>query len=277
MKSIPANARWAQNGVVVAGGYGNGYSSYQFCFPHGFYIDDDQTMVIADNGNHRIVQWKVGDQHGKVVAGDLGAGYRLDQLNQPTDVMIDKATDSLLICDGGNRRLLRWPRRNDTSQGEILFDKVRCYGLAMDDRRYLYISDSQNHEVRRYQLGDMNGTIVAGGNGKGTGLDQLNLPTYIFVDQQQAVYVSERHNHRVTKWNKGATAGIVVAGGQGQGSALTQLSQPEGLVVDALGTIYVVDSFNYRVMRWCKGTKQGTVVVGGNGRGTGTNQLNGPV
>ncbi|CAF3998576.1 unnamed protein product [Rotaria sordida] len=277
ISNTPVGVQWAQDGVVVAGGYGNGHTSVQFCFPHGLFVDDDQTMVIADNGNDRIVQWKVGDQHGKMMAGDRGPGNRLNQLNQPTDVIIDKATNSFIICDGDNRRLLRWSRQNDTNQGEILLEDVRCYGLAMDDQKNLYISDTKHHEVRRYQLGDKKGTVVAGGNGKGTDLNQLSTPTYIFVDQHQTVYVSERHNHRVTKWNKGATAGIVVAGGQGQGQALTQLSQPEGLFVDKLGTVYVVDSFNNRVMCWPQGAKQGTIVVGGNGRGQGTNQLNGPV
>ncbi|CAF4826765.1 unnamed protein product, partial [Rotaria sp. Silwood2] len=195
----------------------------------------------------------MGDTNGKVVAGDNGAGRRLDQLNGPTDVLIDKETNSLIICDRDNRRVVRWSRRSGTTQGEILIDNVDPFGLAMDDQRYLYISDTEKHEVRRYKIGDKNGTIVAGGNGKGNGLNQLNWPKYLFVDQQQTVYVSDSNNDRVMKWNKGAKEGIVVAGGQGEGNALTQLSHPGGLFVDTLGTIYVADSGNDRVMRWPKG------------------------
>ncbi|CAF4253967.1 unnamed protein product, partial [Rotaria sordida] len=176
----------------------------------------------------------MGDTNGQVVAGGNGQGNRLDQLDHPTDVLIDKETDSLIICDRDNRRVVRWSRSSGTTQGEILIDNIRCYGLTMDDQRYLYISDTEKHEVRRYQIGDKNGTIVAGGNGKGAGLNQLNEPTYIFVDQQQTVYVSDWDNHRVMKWNKGAKEGIVVAGGQGYGNALTQLSYPQGLFVDTL-------------------------------------------
>ncbi|CAF4627469.1 unnamed protein product [Rotaria sp. Silwood2] len=161
----------------------------------------------------------MGDTKGQVVAGDNGAGRRLDQLNFPTNVLIDKETDSLIICDTG--RVVRWSRCSGTTQGEILIDNIDPYGLAMDDQRYLYISDYKKHEVRRYQIGDKNGTLVAGGNGKGDGLNQLNEPAYIFVDQQQTVYVSDWDNHRVMKWNKGAKEGIVVAGGQGYGKALT--------------------------------------------------------
>ncbi|CAF4229210.1 unnamed protein product [Rotaria sordida] len=215
--------------------------------------------------------------NGQVVAGGHGQGNRLDQLDQPADVLIDKETDSLIICDWGNRRVVQWSRRSGTTQGEILIDNIRCWGLAMDDHRYLYISNNYEQEVRRYQIGDKNGTLVAGGNGYGAGLNQLNWPTYTFVDQQQTVYVSDNNNNRVMKWNKGAKEGIVVAGGQGKGNALTQLSYPNGLFVDTLGTIYVADSVNDRVMRWPKGAKQGTVIVGGNGQGEGANQFNYPV
>ncbi|CAF4629665.1 unnamed protein product, partial [Rotaria sp. Silwood2] len=164
----------------------------------------------------------MGDTNGKVVAGGNGQRKRLNQLNLPTDVLIDKETDSLIICDPGNRRVVRWSRCSGTTQGEILIDNIDHLGLTMKDQRYLYISDHRKHQVRRYQIGHKNGTLVAGGNGEGDGLNQLDWPTYIFVDQQQTVYVSDRENHRVMKWNKGAKEGIVVAGGQGQGNALTQ-------------------------------------------------------
>ncbi|CAF3740766.1 unnamed protein product [Rotaria sp. Silwood1] len=219
----------------------------------------------------------MGDTNGQVVAGGNGKGNRLDQLYGPTDVLIDKETDSLIICDWVNGRVVQWSRRSGTPQGEVLIDSINCYGLAMDNQRYLYISDIHKHEVRRYQIGDKNGTIVAGGNGEGASLNQLNYPTYIFVDQQQTVYVTDNDNHRVMKWNKGAKEGIVVAGGQGEGNALTQLSYPKGLFVDTLGTIYVADKLNHRVMRWPKGAKQGTVIAGGNGEGKEANQFYSPV
>ncbi|CAF3254086.1 unnamed protein product [Rotaria sp. Silwood2] len=215
----------------------------------------------------------MGDSNGQVIVGGKSKGNRLDQLNRPTGVLIDKETNSLIICDWDNTRVVRWSRRSDTTQGEILIDKIDCYGLFMDDQRYLYVSDTQKHEVRRYRIGDQNGTLVAGGNGKGVGLNQLNFPTYIFVDKQQAVYVSDNENHRVIKWNKGAKEGIVVAGGLGKGEALTHLWYPNGLFVDTSDTIYVADAWNHRVMRWPKGVKQGTIIVGGNSKGAGFNQF----
>ena len=45
------------------------------------FIDDDQTIYVAEWGNHRIVEWKSGATNGQVVAGGNGQGNRNDQLN----------------------------------------------------------------------------------------------------------------------------------------------------------------------------------------------------
>ncbi|CAF2522164.1 unnamed protein product [Rotaria sp. Silwood2] len=274
--NIPPDARWAQNGVTVAGGNGWSDAVNQLKHPHGLFVDDDQAIIIADLSNHRIVQWEMGERYGQVVAGGHGSGNRLHQLNGPTDVLIDKETNNLICCDRDNQRVVQWSRRSGTNQGEILLSNIHCYGLAMDNQRYLYISDEKKHEVRRYRIGDKNGTVVAGGCGNGNGLNQLNEPTYLFVDRQQAVYVSDNENHRVMKWNKDAKEGIIVAGSHSKGDALTQLSYPNGLFIDKFDTIYVADSGNNRVMRWPKGAKHGTIIVGGNGSGAGANQLSSP-
>ncbi|CAM4830359.1 unnamed protein product [Rotaria magnacalcarata] len=276
--NIPANATWSQNGVTVAGGNGGGGATNQLYYPHGLFVDDDQTVVIADYMNHRIMQWKNGDTtNGQVVAGGNGQGNRLNQLNQPSAVLSDKETDSLIICDLGNRRVVRWSRRSGTTQGEILINNIDCIGLAMDEQRNLYVSDNWNSAVKRYKLGENNGTVVAGGNGQGAGLNQLNNVYYLFVDRDYSVYVSDNYNQRVMKWGKGAKEGIVVAGGQGAGNALTQLNSPNSLFVDTLGTVYVAESESCRVTRWTRGAKQGTKIVGGNIAGAGATQLNRPI
>ena len=112
MLTLPTNARWSQNGVTVAGGNGDGNAVNQLSYPCGLDIDDDnQSIAIADCWNHRIVEWKMGASHGTVIAGGRGYGNRLDQLDGPSDVLIDKETNSLFIADRGNRRVLRSCRR----------------------------------------------------------------------------------------------------------------------------------------------------------------------
>ena len=272
---IGSNTRWLQDAVTVAGGNGKGKELNQLCGPRGIYIDDDQTMYIADFENNRILQWKSGATSGRIAAGGNREGNRSDQLSEPLDVLVDNQSECLIICDRGNKRVLRWPLRNGAT-GETIISDPSCYGLAIDNNGYLYVSDHKEHEVRRWKKGDTRGTVVAGGNGKGDRLNQLSKPTYLFVDHEYSVYVSDLYNHRVVKWLKDAKEGIIVAGGRGQGSGLTQLSYPRGVSVDQWSNVYVVDDKNHRVMRWSKGATQGSVIVGGNGQGEQANQLNGP-
>ncbi|CAF3805872.1 unnamed protein product [Rotaria magnacalcarata] len=259
--NIPVHARWVQDDVTVTSGHDDDNDTNQLNAARGLFVDDDQSMIIVDTGNNRVMQWKWGDPNGQVIVGDNESE---DQLNNPTDVLIDKKTNSLIICDQGNRRVLRWSRRSDTTQGEILVDNIDCHGLAMGDQRFFYVSDIEKNEIRQYTMGYKNGTLMAGGHGRGSGFHQLFAPRHLFVDRQQVLYVSDWGNHRVMKWNKGAKEGIVVAGGRGYGKALTQLYFPEGLFVDTSGTIYVADIYNDRVMRWPQGAKQGTIIVGDN-------------
>ena len=276
----PCLARWKTNAVTVAGGHGKGNGTNQLNYPYGLFVDEDQTIYIADCSNHRIVSWKTGATRGEVLAGGKKKGNRLDQLYEPTDVIVDRETDSLLICDSENRRVMRWPRRPHLSttatsnQGQIVINNIQCWGLTIDDQGSLYVSDTKKHEVRRYDKGgDKEGIVVAGGHREGEGRHQLNYPTSLFIDSQSTLYVSDKANHRVMKWMKGATEGIIVAGGNGQGVGLARLSYPHGIWVDGYGHVYVAEVGNHRVIRWEKGAKEGTVIVGGNGFGAGANQL----
>ena len=173
---------------------------------------------------------------------------------------------------------MRWPNPHlsitPPNDGQVVFDNIFCFGLTMDDQDRLYVSDYWKQEVRRYDNeGDKKGTVVAGGYGKGDGLNQFNSPNHIFLDAQSTLYVSDKNNHRVMKWMKGDTKGIIVAGGNGSGKDLTQLSHPQGVWVDECGDVYVTDKDNHRVMRWEKGADEGTVIVGGNGDGDGNEPI----
>ncbi|CAF5018488.1 unnamed protein product, partial [Rotaria sp. Silwood1] len=183
---IDQKARWQQNGLTVAGGNRDGNGINQLSYPWGLYVDDDQTIYVADQFNHRIMEWKRGATSGQVVVGGNGKGSGTHQLSNPFDVIVDKETDSLIICDYSNNRVVRWPRRNGTS-GETIISNINCVGLTMDENGSLYVVDYGKDEVRRYRRGESQGTVVAGGNGSGNRLDQLNGPQYVFVDRNNSV------------------------------------------------------------------------------------------
>jgi len=278
---LKSNIKWKPNAQTIAGGKEKGDKLNQLCGPHGIYVDHhlQHHIYIADYWNHRIVKRKLSQNNGEIVAGGNGQGNRIDQLFWPTDVIVDENNKSLIICDRGNRRVVRWSLQNPDDK-QIPIENILGGGLMMNENGDLFVSDQKNHAVKRWRKGEIGsggeGRIVAGGNGCGDKLNQLNSPSYIFIDREESVYVSDNGNHRVMKWLKGANESIVVAGGQGQGNSLNQLYDPKGLVVNEVGDIYVADSFNHRIMCWSLGSKEGRVVVGGNGAGQGSNQLNNP-
>ena len=117
---------------------------------------------------------------------------------------------------------------------------------------------------------------IAGGNGRGTELDQLYYPTGIALDPSGDLYVSDMYNHRIQRWRPGATVGITAAGGNGFGDSQTQLEEPGKIDIDSQGNLYIADTGNNRVQKWEYGGLTGKTVAGGNGMGKELNQLHNP-
>ncbi|CAF1236552.1 unnamed protein product [Adineta steineri] len=260
----PKFKKWKQNAITVAGGNGRGQELNQLNNPIGIFLDTKKNIFIADFENDRIFKWKCNAKEGQIIAGGNSKGNRMNQLNSPADMIVDQQNHSIIIADCVNRRVIQWWNQNQ----HILIHNIDCHSLAMDKNRFLYVSDRVKNEVRRWKMEENSrGIVVAGGNEKGNQLNQLDCPTFIFIDEDQSVYVSDRDNHRVMKWKKDTKEGRVVAGGNGQGKNLNQLFYPQRVVVDHFGQIYVADWGNDRVMRWCEGKEEGEIIVGGNGEG----------
>ncbi|CAF1155524.1 unnamed protein product [Adineta steineri] len=267
--------KFQQSAITVAGGNERGQELNQLNNPYGTFIDNDKSIYIADSNNHRIVKWKLNSNTGQIIAGGNAQGYENNQLSYPTDIIFDKNNNSFIICDSENKRVIRYFGNNPTSQ-QIIISNINCSRITIDKNGFIYVCDSQNNEVRRWKQGDKKGELVAGGNGQGNHLNQLNFPAFMFIDEDYSLYISDRDNHRVMKWKKNAKEGIIIAGGNGQGNSLKQLSCPQGVIVDHLGQMYVADCLNHRVMRWCEGDEEGGIVAGGNGKGNESNQLDRP-
>lgn len=260
--SLDRSSRWlSREAEEVGGSRRPGYDINQLNQPRGLYVDDDSNIYIADAMNHRIVIWTPNAKQGLVMAGGKGKGDAKNQLDTPTDVIFDKRFNRLLICDSGNRRIVSWPLDGEDS-GEILLANISCEGLTMDRDGYVYISDSEKCEVRKWKLDYLKqSTIVAGGNGCGDDLNQLSSPTYLFLDDDNTLYISDSRNHRIMKWVDGAATGEIVAGGYGAGDGLDQLHDPQGIIVDEMGTVYIADRRNNRVMTYPRDSREGIILL----------------
>ena len=106
---------------------------------------------------------------------------------------------------------------------------------------------------------------MAGGNGPGAALSQLNFPLHLFLNKNQFLYIVETGNHRVTKWNLECIVGQTAAGGNGQGSRNDQLSDPYGIVVDrGRNSLFIGEYGNKRLVQWSlQGARTGKTIISG--------------
>ncbi|CAF3879329.1 unnamed protein product [Adineta steineri] len=102
-----------------------------------------------------------------------------------------------------------------------------------------------------------NGITVAGGNGEGQELNQLNRSHGIFIDKKKIIFIADSHNHRIVEWKYNANEGQIIAGGNGNGSRMDQLSFPIDVIVDQQNhSIIIADYGNRRVIRWFNQNQQ---------------------
>ncbi|CAF4831371.1 unnamed protein product, partial [Rotaria sp. Silwood2] len=73
----------AKQGIVVAGGQGQGNGLIQLSCPQGVVVDQLGTVYVADAENDRIMRWPKGATHGSVIVGGNGRGGQSNQLKGP--------------------------------------------------------------------------------------------------------------------------------------------------------------------------------------------------
>lgn len=133
--------------------------------------------------------------------------------------------------------------------------------LAFDRKGNLYITDRNNHRVRKVDTRGVITTVAGNGvagfsgdGGKATEA-QLSLPSGVVVDDKNNIYISDRSNDRVrVVSNKGiittfAGNGIDDFKGDSGPATKASLSRPFGLALDKKGNLYIADRGNNRIRR----------------------------
>ncbi|MFD5541242.1 RICIN domain-containing protein [Streptomyces sp. NPDC127079] len=270
----------AGTGVAGFGGDNGPALSAQLNCPREVAVDSAGTVYITDAGNHRVRKITA-DGKISTVAGTGTAGFSGDGgpataavLNYPLGVAVD-STGVLYISDHSNHRV-----RKVTADGKISTvagtgspgfrgdggpavsaQLSRPYALAVDGADELYITDGDNHRVRKITADGKISTVAGTGTAGFSGDDgpapsaKLNLPLGVVVDSTGTVYVSDYNNHRVRKIGSdgkiGTVAGTGAAGFSGDGgpAVSAQLYNPFGLAVDCVDTLYIADHLNNRIRK----------------------------
>jgi sugar lactone lactonase YvrE len=258
------------NGITVAGGNGRGEAANQLALTisnkadfRGVCVDAYGNVYVADGINHRVQIWAPGATTGQSVADNLS-------LNEPSDVHLD-ANGNLYICDFANSCFYKYNLQSGTigrygslGTGNTMFRYPK--GIFVDKTGNVYVADGPNYRVQMWKADEKQGIMVAGGNGFGSGANQIS-PEDVCVDQMGNIYVSEHYNTRVQKWAPGANTATTV---------VFDHSLMQGLAIDGSGNLFVAELTGNCVKMFAPGDPNGVTVAGGNGAGNAANQLLNP-
>jgi uncharacterized protein (TIGR03437 family) len=227
-------------------------------------------------GNHHVATL-AGDNITRLVAGVGEAGYggdggpgRTAMMDSPLGLAVDPS-GALWIAEAGNQRI-----RMITAEGVVRTVAGRGHysgdggpataallnvpsNLARDASGNLYISDSENHVVRRVAPGGVITTVAgtgqAGYNGDGRPANtaMLHSPGALLVDPAGNLLLVDRLNYRVRRIRQDGTietvAGSGIFGNRGDnGSARgAEFGYLSGLALARDGRLFVSDSEFHRI------------------------------
>ncbi len=268
----------AGRGEAISDGDGGPALRAGIIGPPGVWADGAGNVFICDffskvrhitpDGNIRTLAGT--DDRG--FAGDGGPANR-GRLNVPLAVAGDGA-GSIYIADSINLRVRRVDNRGDIStfggNGQFRFSGDggpalaasfgAPFGLATDRQGNTYISDSENHRIRRIgadgRITTVAGTGAAGFSGDGGpgAAATLNYPLGIATDAQGNLYIADSLNNRVRRVTPNGIITTVAGGGNviepPDGSLATTLDiAPTALALDRFNSLYIVDAAQCAILR----------------------------
>ncbi|MBI4604900.1 MAG: SMP-30/gluconolactonase/LRE family protein [Planctomycetes bacterium] len=248
--------------------------------PRGLAVTPGGALFFADTWNH-VIRRVDADGTIHTVCGTGEAGFNDDgrdaletQLDRPTDVAVGE-DGSIYISDAQNQRIRRVKPdgvvETFAGNGEEAFSgdggDARAAaidspsGISLGPAGELFITDEDNHRIRRVDADGTIRTVVGSGEGA-LGPDDvppleasLLVPRDVTVGPDGTIYVADSDNHRIAMVRPGGRfrvlAGDGTAGYTGDGGPArkARMSGPKGIAVGPDGAVYVADSGNFTVRR----------------------------
>lgn len=180
---------------VVLGDGSSGGGMAQTNYPAGVAVDSAGNLYVADQFNQRVQKVTPAGVV-STAAGGNGYGNGSNQLSYPFGVVVD-ASDNLYVADTANHRVQKITPGGVVSTvpaGSLSFPR----GLALDEAGNLFVADASNNRVQKVTPGGVVST-VAGGNGSGSGANQLFEPNGVALDSAGNLYIADKYNDRVQR------------------------------------------------------------------------------
>jgi len=214
-----------------------------FYGPRGIVIDTSGNLFVGDSANHVIRKIVISTGVVTTIAGS-GSGAFADGI--------------------GAAASFNYPTK-----------------LTIDTSGNLFVSDSNNHRIRKIVISTGAVTTVAGsGNAAfadGTGAAaSFNLPYDVDVDENGILYVAELFNHRIRRIVISTGVVTTLAGGNGTTPGVNggrwldgtgtgaAFNQPIAVSLDKRGNLIVSDHANHRIRKIALATGVVTTIAGQN-------------
>lgn len=147
------------------------------------------------------------------------------------------------------------------------------HSIAIDASGNLYVTDFNNHLIRRVTPAGVVTTLAGSGSfgsADGTGiLASFSTPSAIVADAAGNLYVTDQPNHLIRKISpSGVVTTIAGTGsaGSADGPALAAtFSHPAGIVIDGAGNLYIADTFNNTIRKLNAATGMISTIAGAAG------------
>ncbi|HEV2058359.1 MAG TPA: NHL repeat-containing protein [Solirubrobacteraceae bacterium] len=219
-------------------------------FPQTVAIGPDGSVYVGDQSSSVI---QVFTPKGEFLREVGLAGLRPGEFTSVGAVAV-AGDNTLFVVSSGHSRIDRFGAdgrliasfgSRGTNVGQFNFgpgggnDAPAGGGLAIAGN-LLFVSDSQNDRVQRFNLDGSGATEIAS-----PGL--LANPRGLAVHGKRLI-VADDHHHRLVVMDFGGRVIRTVGSGQGRGK--NQFSFPFGVAVDPQGRVFVADDINQRILRF---------------------------
>ena len=179
-------------------------------------------------------------------------------MNSSNEVIVSDNCQDVVIMNKQGERL----RNISKTQHGLKY----VSGVAVDKDDNIYVSDSRNHCVYKF---NKNGELLERVGKIGSGPGEFYSPRGVAV-AGDCVFVCDRYNHRVQVLTRDLQP-VKQFGSRGSGDG--QFNEPESIAVDSEEMLYVSDYGNHRVQVF---TRNGQFVYSFGRKGSGQGELNDP-
>ncbi|CAF3453635.1 unnamed protein product, partial [Rotaria socialis] len=216
--------------------------------------------IYLENGTEsgRIVKWTKNTNTSVSVAYFPGYCYGLfiDHNNSLYCSMKEKNAVVKMSLNDKTSKIVNVTGTGTSGSGLDQFSKP--WGIFVDNNFTLYVAECGNNRIQRFQLGEKNGTTIAGngttiaGNGTLKNLE-LKCPTDIILDADGNLFIADNDNSRIIRVIHDAYH-CVVGCNRNSTTVSEKLNKSYAVRFDSRGNLFVADEYNHRIQNFTLAT-----------------------